>query len=152
MDFRDPKGKAVICYGNVMAKLKIEKETAIAEAAKFGLGHPEEEQFEERKTSRGRPKKDATASDTESDTTVKRSVGRPNKKSNEGRSRRRIVTSDLIATLMSNARNKQLLGVSTDGSESDGSVKNDEIVISVKSAVSTGSTSSKKAEGHRSLS
>ena len=116
MDFRDPKGKAVICYGNVMAKLKIEKETAIAEAAKFGLVIPEE-QFEERKTSRGRPKKDATASDTESDTTEKKR-GRPNKKSMKVVAG--IVTSDLIATLMSTHDDT---GVSTDGSESDGSEK-----------------------------
>jgi len=116
MDFRDPKGKAVICYGNVMAKLKIEKETAIAEAAKFGLVIPEE-QFEERKTSRGRPKKDATASDTESDTAEKKR-GRPNKKSKEVVAG--VVCSDLIATLMAT---HDVTGVSTDGSESDGSEK-----------------------------
>ena len=136
MDFRDPKGKAVICYGNVMAKLKIEKETAIAEAAKFGLVIPEE-QFEERKTSRGRPKKDATASDTESDTAEKKR-GRPNKKSKEVVAG--VVCSDLIATLMAT---HDVTGVSTDGSESDGSVKSD---ISVSSVKSTDSTSSKKVK------
>jgi hypothetical protein len=50
MEFRDPKGKAVVCYGNIMAKLKIGKVAAIAEAAKFGLVI-EDEQFEERKGS-----------------------------------------------------------------------------------------------------
>jgi hypothetical protein len=125
MDFRDPKGKAVVCYGNVMAKLKIEKETAIAEAAKFDLVIPEE-QFEERKTSRGRPKKDATASDTESDTAEKKR-GRPNKKSKEVVAG--VVGDDLIATLM--AKNDLEHG-STDGSESDGSEKSDVSVSSKK--------------------
>jgi hypothetical protein len=135
MDFRDPKGKAVVCYGNIMAKLKIEKATAIAEAAKFGFVIPEE-QFEERKTSLGRPKKDATASDTESDTTEKKR-GRPAKTME-------VVTADVEHDLLGYlvAKSKHA-GGSTDGSESDGSVKS---VLSVKSDVSTDSTSSKKVK------
>jgi hypothetical protein len=126
MEFRDPKGKAVVCYGNVMAKLKIDKETAIAEAAKFGLVI-EEEQFEERKTMRGRPKKDASASDTESDSGEKKR-GRP-KKSKEVIAAE--VCHDLIATLVAEAEEVPT-GAGTDGSESDGSEK------------STGSTGSQK--------
>jgi hypothetical protein len=126
MEFRDPKGKAVVCYGNVMAKLKIEKETAIAEASKFGLVI-EEEQFEERKTARGRPKSDDTAA---------KKIGRPNKKSKEVIAAE--VCHDLMASLVAQAGGAAALtGGSTDGSESDGSVK---------SAVSTDSTSSKKVK------
>jgi hypothetical protein len=134
MEFRDPKGKAVVCYGNVMSKLNISKETAIAEAAKFGFVI-EEEQFEERKTARGRPKKDATASDTESENSEKK-LGRPKKN-------KKVVTTsptdDLIASLVATAKT----GPSSDGSESDDSVKSD---ISVTSVKSTDSTSSKKAK------
>jgi hypothetical protein len=139
MEFRDPKGKAVVCYGNVMAKLKIEKETAIAEAAKFDLVIPEE-QFEERKTSRGRPKKDASASDTESDTSEKKR-GRPKKNKVV---KEAPIEDDLIANLVAQANH---IGPSSDGSESDSSVrsvKSDVSVSSVKSAVSTNSTGSQK--------
>jgi hypothetical protein len=142
MDFRDPKGKAVVCYGNVMAKLKITKETAIAEAAKFGLVIGDE-QFEERKTTRGRPKKDASASDSDSDGSEKKR-GRPKK------SKKVVATEvgdDFIGSLVAVA---QLNGLGGDGSESDVSVKSvvsdksDISVSSVKSAVSTNSTGSQK--------
>ena len=129
MEFRDSKGKQVVSYGNVMKKLKIEKDTAIAEAAKFGLVIAEE-QFEERKTTRGRPKKDASASDSDSDKSEKKR-GRPKKI-------KKVVTAavgdDLIASLVVQA---QLEGLSSDGSESDASDKSDG---------STSSTSSKKAK------
>ena len=141
MEFRDPKGKAVVCYGNVMAKLKIGKETAIAEAAKFGLVI-EEEQFEVRQTMRGRPKKDATASDTESEKSDKKR-GRP-------RASKKAVAAavgdNMIAALVAQAH---LTGVASDGSESDGSVKSavsDVSAVSVVSAVSTDSTKAKKAK------
>ena len=136
MEFRDPKGKAVICYGNVMAKLKISKETAIAEAAKFDLVISEE-QFEERKTMRGRPKKDATATDTDSETgETKKSSGRPKKSKKVIAAK---ATDDLIASLVAKA---DLDGVS-DGSESDGSDQSD---VSVVSAASTDSKKAKKAK------
>ena len=142
MDFRDPKGKAVVCYGNVMAKLKISKETAIAEAAKFDLVISEE-QFEERKTMRGRPKKDATATDTDSETgETKKSSGRP-KKSKKVLAAE--ATDDLIASLVANA---ELDGVS-DGSESDSSLKSDvsdQSEVSVQSAASTDSKKAKKVK------
>jgi hypothetical protein len=129
MEFRDSKGKQVVSYGNVMKKLKIEKDTAIAEAAKFGLVIAEE-QFEKRKTTRGRPKKDASASDSDSDKSEKKR-GRPKKI-------KKVVTAavgdDLIASLVVQA---QLEGLSSDGSESDASDKSDG---------STSSTSSKKAK------
>ena len=146
MEFRDPKGKAVVCYGNVMAKLNISKETAIAEAAKFDLVISEE-QFEERKTMRGRPKKDATATDTDSEKgETKKSSGRPKKS-------KKVIAAeendDLVASLVAKAA---LDGVSSDGSESDSSTKSDVSVqseVSVQSAVSVvsaASTDSKKAK------
>ena len=69
-----------------MKKLNISAEDARGEAMRFGLTIPEE-QFEERKLSRGRPKKDASASDTDSSTSSssskkeKKSRGRPKKQS-----------------------------------------------------------------------
>ena len=138
MDFRDPKGKSVVCYGNVMAKLKITKETAIDEASKFGLVISDD-QFEERKTTRGRPKKDASASDSDSDGPEKKR-GRPTKKT------KKVVAAaageDLIASLVSEY---QLKGLGGDGSESDGSEKSDVSVSSVKSTNSTGSQKKVKA-------
>ena len=132
MEFRDSKGKQVVSYGNVMKKLKIEKETAIAEAAKFGFVIAEE-QFEERKTTRGRPKKDASASDSDSDKSEKseKKRGRPKKI-------KKVVTAadgdDLIASMVAQAQIDGLEVLSSDGSESDASDKSD------------GSTSSKKAK------
>ena len=147
MEFRDPKGKAVVCYGNVMAKLKISKETAIAEAAKFDLVISEE-QFEERKTMRGRPKKDATATDTDSETgETKKSSGRPKK--NKRVLAAAVVQDNLIGCLVAEMA---LNGVSSDGSESDSSTKSDvsdQSEVSVQSAVSVvsaASTDSKKAK------
>jgi hypothetical protein len=116
-----------------MKKLKIEKETAIAEAAKFGFVIAEE-QFEERKTTRGRPKKDASASDSDSDKSEKseKKRGRPKKI-------KKVVAAadgdDLIASMVAQAQLEEGLEVlSSDGSESDASDKSD------------GSTSSKKAK------
>ena len=132
MEFRDSKGKQVVSYGNVMKKLKIEKETAIAEAAKFGFVIAEE-QFEERKTTRGRPKKDASASDSDSDKSEKseKKRGRPKKI-------KKVVVAadgdDLIASMVAQAQIEGLEVLSSDGSESDASDKSD------------GSTSSKKAK------
>ena len=57
-NFRDPKGKKPVKYGNVMEKLNITKEEAIAEAEKYGLIIPESE-FEIYKAKRGRPKKNS---------------------------------------------------------------------------------------------
>ena len=81
-EYRDPKGKQSVPYAAVMQKLNISKEDAEAEAAKIGITIPEE-LFEERKLARGRPKKDASASDTDSSqssqSSVKKARGRPKK-------------------------------------------------------------------------
>ena len=106
MEYRDPKDKKQsVPYASIMKKLNISAEDARGEAMRFGLTIPEE-QFEERKLSRGRPKKDASASDTDSSTSSssskkeKKSRGRPKKQSKV------VETSegdDLIAQLVSQA-------------------------------------------------
>ena len=105
LEYRDPKGKQVSCYGNVMKKLQITRADAEAEAAKFGWTIPEE-QFEERKAKKGRPsKKDATASDTDDEAPKpKAKRGRP-KKSKKVVSNAAI-GDDLIASLVAQAENK----------------------------------------------
>ena len=79
-DFRDPKGKAPISYGNIMSKMNISRHAAEREAASQNVIIPES-QFEVVKTHRGRPKKDTSAVDTsesEGDT-PKKTRGRPKK-------------------------------------------------------------------------
>ncbi len=124
LEYRDPKGKQVSCYGNVMKKLQITRADAEAEAAKFGWTIPEE-QFEERKAKKGRPaKKDATASDTDDEAPKpKAKRGRP-KKSKKVVSNAAI-GDDLIASLVAQAENKVVpeeddeSSVSTSESETD---------------------------------
>merc|ERR1711871_748082 len=57
-----PKGKTPVNYGNIMAKIDVTKEQAIAEAEKLGWTIPEE-QFEVVKTRKGRPAKKAKEAD-----------------------------------------------------------------------------------------
>ena len=64
--YRDPKGKSPINYGNLMEKLKITRIEAEREAESQGLTIPEM-QFEVKKTTRGRPKKDTSAVDSSDD-------------------------------------------------------------------------------------
>ena len=105
MEYRDPKGKQSVPYAVVMAKLGITREKAVEEARKIGVELPDEV-FEERIVKRGRPKKDATASDTDSDASqtsqdsVKKGRGRPKKE-------KKVVEStssdDLISALVARA-------------------------------------------------
>ena len=80
-NFRDPKGKAPVNYGNIMEKLNITREEAIEVAKGQGLTIPED-QFLIKKATRGRPKKD-TADDTASESseiiTTEKKRGRPRK-------------------------------------------------------------------------
>ena len=63
MEFKDPKGTAVVPYSVVMKKLNINRETAEAEAAKFGWTIDEQQFLAPEEKPRGRPKK--TTSDDE---------------------------------------------------------------------------------------
>jgi chemotaxis protein histidine kinase CheA len=97
MDY-EIRGKKVVPYGNVLAKLGKSREEAIAEAARFGW-EIAEEQFETRKGARGRPR---TTSDKSDDETEAKKRGRPRKAvevvngSAKG--------DDMIATLVRTAR------------------------------------------------
>jgi hypothetical protein len=92
------RGKKVVPYGNVLAKLGKTREEAIAEAARFGW-EIAEEQFETRKGARGRPRATSDKSDDEADAKKR---GRPRKAvevvngSDKG--------DDMIAKLVRNAR------------------------------------------------
>ena len=93
----DGKGKAPVNYGNVMLKLNITKETAVAEAAKFGMVIPEE-QFEVVKAKKGRPAKAKKEKDPNA---APKKRGRPKKT-------KKVVTGgagdDLIANLVAQAQ------------------------------------------------
>ena len=67
VEYRDPKGKGPVSYGNVMEKLNISREEAEREAENQGLTIPEEE-FIVKKTPRGRPKKSQISLTTTVDT------------------------------------------------------------------------------------
>ena len=102
-EYRDPKGKQSVPYATVMKKLNIGKEDAEAEATKIGITIPPE-LFEERKLARGRPKKDASASDTDSSqdsqNSVKKTRGRPKKQKKAVESEN---GDDLISALVAKA-------------------------------------------------
>lgn len=98
MDY-EVKGKKVVPYGNVLAKIGKTREEAIAEAARFGWTIPEE-QFETRKGSRGRPR--ANSDKSSEDEAEKKARGRPRKEVE-------VVNGsckgdDMIAQLVKNAR------------------------------------------------
>ena len=86
-DYRDPRGKKVVNYGNIMEKLNISKEMAEQEAQKQGVIIPEL-QFQVIRNQRGRPKKNKEVSvdDTDSEKSVpqeKKPRGRPKKEQKE---------------------------------------------------------------------
>ena len=91
-------------YGNVMQKLKIEKEDALKEAERLGLTIPED-QFEVTKPNRGRPKKSVIVSDSDEEEKPKKSRGRPKKE-------KKLVSSlnpgdDLIASLVNEVKEEE---------------------------------------------
>ena len=102
LDYRDPKSnKLTVPYANVMDKLKITPEQARDEALRFGLVIPDEH-FVVKKAQRGRPKRPASAvdSDGESSPKPKAKRGRPKKA-------KKVIESatgeDLIASLVAQA-------------------------------------------------
>ena len=115
------KGKSPVNYGNVMEKLNISKADALKAAAAQGWTIPEA-QFEVKRATRGRPKKDATATDTASEIseedlpqTEKKQRGRPKKD-------KKVVSSnpgdDMIANLVETA-NKEPAKVEEPEDEDD---------------------------------
>ena len=99
-EWRDPKGKAPVNYGNVMLKLNITKEAAVAEASKFGWTIAES-QFEVVKAKKGRPAKAKKEKDPNA---APKKRGRPKKT-------KKVVTGsagdDLIANLVAQAQASQ---------------------------------------------
>ena len=76
-EYRDPKGRAPVCYAKVMHKLKLTKEDVRCEAAKYSISLGDE-YFQNTTVKRGRPKKEpSSSSDTDNDVPKKR--GRPKK-------------------------------------------------------------------------
>ena len=79
-EFKDPKGKSPIQYGNIMEKLNISRKDVEEEAERLGL-KLNEKIFEVKKSQRGRPKKSTDVVDTASESSEpqKRPRGRPKK-------------------------------------------------------------------------
>ena len=102
LDYVDPKGKATIPYANVMKKLNINKEEAMREASRLNWIIPECH-FEEKKGKRGRPKKETSADDTDSECGEKKKRGRP-------KNTKEIINNDagedLIASLLEQENNE----------------------------------------------
>jgi chemotaxis protein histidine kinase CheA len=120
--FKDPKGKNVVPYANVMGKLKITREDAEAEAARLGWTIAEEE-FVVSKGAPGRPKKIKTDADAEDK--PKKQVGRPKKEKkvisgNEG--------DNLIAKLVAQAKANGEEASNNNSSESDDEAEETEAV------------------------
>mgnify|MGYP005640316163 CR=1 FL=1 len=78
VDYRDPKGKLTLPYANVVEKLGINMEAAVAAATTLGWTIPAE-QLVKRTSKRGRPAKSAAVSDSDSDTEETKKRGRPSK-------------------------------------------------------------------------
>ena len=150
LEYRDPKAhKQTLPFANVMSKLNITREAAEAEALKFGLSIPEEH-FVERASRRGRPKKDASASDTDSESgdSQPKKRGRPKK---EKKVIAASVGDDLIASLVASAKkastptpsvvsNSDASSVVSSKSEKDDDASS---VVSSLSSASAKSTTSK---------
>lgn len=77
LEFKDYKGIQTLPYINVINKMKLDTDKAMAEAAKFGVNIPEEHMVA-REITRGRKKKTDSDSDASSTTSsVKKGPGRP---------------------------------------------------------------------------
>jgi len=137
LEYRDPKAhKQTLPFANVMSKLNITREAAEAEALKFGLTIPEEH-FVERASRRGRPKKDASASDTDSESgdSQPKKRGRPKK---EKKVIAASVGDDLIASLVASAKKAS----TPTPSVSSNSQEDADDASSVVSSLSSGSAKS----------
>ena len=109
----DPNGKVPVKYGNIMSKIGVTKEEAIAEAEKLGWTIPED-QFEVVKARKGRPAKKAKEADEKP-----KKRGRPKKSKPvvEGAG----TGDDLIAQLVEQAQQQNEV-VAAEETEDEGSV------------------------------
>ena len=106
-EFKDPKGKSPIQYGNIMEKLNISRKDVEEEAERLGL-KLNEKMFEVKKSQRGRPKKSTDVVDTASESSklsepVKRPRGRPKKEAKPMTED----SSDMIKELAKEVNNKK---------------------------------------------
>ena len=106
LEYVDPKGKQTIPYANVMKKLNITQEEALHEAEKLGWVIPPCH-FEKKVSKRGRPKRDTSAEDTESE------EGNETKKRGRPKKEKEIVSTsvgeDLIASLIEESKEKSII-------------------------------------------
>ena len=142
LEYRDPKAhKQTLPFANVMSKLNITREAAEAEALKFGLTIPEEH-FVERASRRGRPKKDASASDTDSES----GDSKPKKRGRPKKERKVIAASigdDLIASLVASAKKASTPTASIASNSDEEEADDVSSVVSSLSSASAKSTSTK---------
>lgn len=144
LEYRDPKAhKQTLPFANVMSKLNITREAAEAEALKFGLTIPEEH-FVERASRRGRPKKDASASDTDSES----GDSKPKKRGRPKKEKKVIAASvgdDLIASLVASAKKASTPTPSVVSNSEEDADDASSVVSSLSSAsAKSTSTNSKK--------
>jgi hypothetical protein len=106
MEFKDPKGTLVVPYSVVMKKLNITRETAEAEAAKFGWTIDEQQFLAPEEKPRGRPKKLNSSDDEDADSEKKAGKrGRPKKEKPVKASSQ--VGDDIIAGLLAQAKDNK---------------------------------------------
>ena len=143
LEYRDPKAhKQTLPFANVMSKLNITREAAEAEALKFGLTIPEEH-FVERASRRGRPKKDASASDTDSES----GDSKPKKRGRPKKEKKVIAASvgdDLIASLVASAKKASTPTPSVVSSSEEDADDASSVVSSLSSASAKSTTSKPK--------
>lgn len=105
-NYKDKNGKQPIKYSKFMDKMNITREMAEKEAEEQGLTIPEEE-FEIKKTSRGRPKKSTSTTDTSDE----ESIAEPKKRGRPPKEKKVIengnVGDDLIKNLIEEANKNE---------------------------------------------
>jgi len=105
-NYKDKNGKKPIKYSKFMQKMIITREMAEKEAEKLGVTIPEEE-FEIKKTSRGRPKKSTSTTDTSDE----ESIAEPKKRGRPTKEKKVIengnVGDDLIKNLIEEANKSE---------------------------------------------
>jgi len=106
MEYKDPQGKSPIAFTKIMKKLNISREEVESEGKRLGISIPECHFEETKEKGRGRPKKDTSADDTASETSVSLALVSSTEKKKRGRPKKEkeIISNnageDLIASLM----------------------------------------------------
>ena len=105
-NYKDKNGKEPVKYSKIMEKMNITREMAEKEAEEQGLIIPEEE-FEIKKTNRGRPKKSVSTTDTSDE----ESIAEPKKRGRPPKEKKVIengnIGDDLIKNLIEEAKKNE---------------------------------------------